>query len=186
MRGSWNSLSVFGATAIDATAGDPVGQIRELTNGRGVDVALELIGLPVTMGQAVQSLATLGRAALVGLTQETFELAPYRELINKEAEVIGVSDHLACGDSGDTRFGPERAARFSERNYSDDSAGSGCGKQSFGRPGSVWQRRSDRYRPMNPEKAGHPQITQISGTLIAHLGERFGIWNLARNPGRDC
>ena len=47
------------------------------------------------MRQAVQSLAILGRAALVGLTQESFEVAPYRELINKEAEIIGVSDHLA-------------------------------------------------------------------------------------------
>ena len=47
------------------------------------------------MRQAVQSLATLGRAALVGLTRESFEVAPYRELINKEAEIIGVSDHLA-------------------------------------------------------------------------------------------
>ena len=60
-----------------------------------MDVALELVGLPLTMRQAVQSLATLGRAALVGLTRETFELAPYAELINKEAEIIGVSDHLA-------------------------------------------------------------------------------------------
>jgi propanol-preferring alcohol dehydrogenase len=85
----------FEAIAINATAGDPVEQLHEITNGRGVDVALELVGLPVTMRQAVQSLATLGRAALVGLTQERFEVAPYRELINKEAEIIGVSDHLA-------------------------------------------------------------------------------------------
>jgi threonine dehydrogenase-like Zn-dependent dehydrogenase len=60
-----------------------------------VDVALELVGLPITMRQAVQSLATLGRAALVGLTADTFEVAPYYELIGKEAELIGVSDHLA-------------------------------------------------------------------------------------------
>ena len=66
-----------------------------MTDGRGVDVALELVGLPMTMAQAVQSLAILGRAALVGLTGETFEVAPYRELLNKEAEIIGVSDHLA-------------------------------------------------------------------------------------------
>jgi D-arabinose 1-dehydrogenase-like Zn-dependent alcohol dehydrogenase len=85
----------FDAIAINAAAGDPVEQLREITNGRGVDVALELVGLPVTMRQAVQSLATLGRAALVGLTRESFEVAPYRELINKEAEIIGVSDHLA-------------------------------------------------------------------------------------------
>jgi threonine dehydrogenase-like Zn-dependent dehydrogenase len=65
-----------------------------------VDVALELVGLPLTMRQAVQSLATLGRAALVGLTKKTFEVAPYSELVNKEAEIIGVSDHLASEISG--------------------------------------------------------------------------------------
>jgi 2-desacetyl-2-hydroxyethyl bacteriochlorophyllide A dehydrogenase len=85
----------FDATPVNALECNPVEQIREMTNGRGVDVALELVGSRVTMRQAVQSLATLGRAALVGLTQEKFEIAPYAELLNKEAEVIGVSDHLA-------------------------------------------------------------------------------------------
>ena len=66
-----------------------------LTGGRGVDVALELIGLPLTMRQAVQSLAIQGRAALAGITDKTFEVAPYAEVLNKEAEIIGVSDHLA-------------------------------------------------------------------------------------------
>ena len=85
----------FGAIPVDASTGTPVEKLQELTGGRGVDVALELVGLPVTMGQAVQSLAILGRAALVGLTQETFQVAPYSEILNKEAEIIGVSDHLA-------------------------------------------------------------------------------------------
>jgi propanol-preferring alcohol dehydrogenase len=85
----------FDAIPIDAAAGNPVEQIRERTAGRGVDIALELIGLPLTMRQAVQSLAILGRAGLVGLTRETFQVAPYSEILNKEAEIIGVSDHLA-------------------------------------------------------------------------------------------
>ena len=85
----------FGAVPVNAAVRDPVEQIQELTQGRGVDVALELVGLASTMHQAVQSLAILGRAALVGLTGETFEVAPYSELLNKEAEIIGVSDHLA-------------------------------------------------------------------------------------------
>jgi 2-desacetyl-2-hydroxyethyl bacteriochlorophyllide A dehydrogenase len=85
----------FGAIAVNAMAADPVEQIREQTGGRGVDVALELIGLPATMRQAVQCLAILGRGALVGLTQKSFEIAPYTEILNKEAEIIGVSDHLA-------------------------------------------------------------------------------------------
>jgi len=85
----------FGAIAVNASTDNPVEQIQELTRGRGVDVALELVGLPLTMRQAVQSLAILGRAALVGLTRETLEIAPYSEILNKEAEIIGVSDHLA-------------------------------------------------------------------------------------------
>jgi propanol-preferring alcohol dehydrogenase len=60
-----------------------------------VDVSLELIGSGKTMRQAVQCLAPLGRAALVGLTNESMSIFPYQELINKEAEIIGVSDHLA-------------------------------------------------------------------------------------------
>ena len=85
----------LGAVAIDAKAGDPVQQIKDATKGRGVDVSLELIGSGQTMQQAVQCLAPLGRAALVGLTRESMSILPYPELINKEAEIIGVSDHLA-------------------------------------------------------------------------------------------
>jgi 2-desacetyl-2-hydroxyethyl bacteriochlorophyllide A dehydrogenase len=85
----------FGAVPVNAAACDPVAEIGRLTGGRGVDVALELIGLPLTMRQAVQSLAIQGRAALAGITVKTFEVAPYFEVLNKEAEIIGVSDHLA-------------------------------------------------------------------------------------------
>jgi 2-desacetyl-2-hydroxyethyl bacteriochlorophyllide A dehydrogenase len=85
----------LGAIAIDTKGEDPVTRIREQTNGRGVDVALELIGLPATMRQAVRSLAIFGRASLVGLTRKMFQVAPYGDLINREAEIIGVSDHLA-------------------------------------------------------------------------------------------
>jgi 2-desacetyl-2-hydroxyethyl bacteriochlorophyllide A dehydrogenase len=88
-------VEAFGAIAINAAEQDPVDCIRTLTNNHGVDVALELVGLPRTMRQAVQSLGIMGRAALVGLTQQPFEVAPYSELLNKEAEIIGVSDHLA-------------------------------------------------------------------------------------------
>jgi len=85
----------IGAIPIDAGKVDAVEAIRDLTHGRGVDVALELIGLPLTMQQAVRSLAILGRAALAGITEKDFEVSPYHELINREAEIIGVSDHLA-------------------------------------------------------------------------------------------
>jgi len=89
------SAEKFGAVAINAKAIDPVEQIRAATGGKGVDVSLELIGSAKTMRQAVLCLAPLGRAALVGLTIESMSIFPYPEMINREAEIIGVSDHLA-------------------------------------------------------------------------------------------
>src|ERR1700745_564853 len=41
----------MGAIAIDATAADPVEQIKEATAGRRVDVALELMGLAQPLRQ---------------------------------------------------------------------------------------------------------------------------------------
>jgi propanol-preferring alcohol dehydrogenase len=90
------SVAAFGGVAIDATAGDPVDQIREATGGKGVDVSIELVGSAITMGQAVRCLGVFGRAALVGLTAESMSVLPYTEVINKEVEIIGVSDHLAA------------------------------------------------------------------------------------------
>jgi D-arabinose 1-dehydrogenase-like Zn-dependent alcohol dehydrogenase len=95
---NWAKLAAIGnlgAVAINANDGDPVEQIREATNGKGVNVSIELIGSAKTMQQAVQCLGALGRAALVGLTAESMSIFPYPELINKEVEIVGVSDHLA-------------------------------------------------------------------------------------------
>jgi D-arabinose 1-dehydrogenase-like Zn-dependent alcohol dehydrogenase len=115
------SIEMLGAVAIDANKGNPVEQIRDATDGKGVDVSLELIGSATTMRQAVQCLGALGRAALVGLTAESMSVFPHTELINKEVEIIGVSDHLAAelptliefARSGKLRFPPD-ALRFVE------------------------------------------------------------------------
>jgi D-arabinose 1-dehydrogenase-like Zn-dependent alcohol dehydrogenase len=112
-------LEELGAVAIDAKKGNPVEQITDATNGKGVDVSMELIGSSKTMRQAVQCLGALGRAALVGLTAESMPIFPYTDLINKEGEIIGVSDHLAAelptliefARSGKLRF-PQDALRF--------------------------------------------------------------------------
>jgi 2-desacetyl-2-hydroxyethyl bacteriochlorophyllide A dehydrogenase len=84
----------YGAFPIDAARGDPVAEIQRLTDGKGVDVALELIGLPQTMRQAVESLAIFGRAGLVGITDQPFDVYSYTEILGKEAEVVGCADHL--------------------------------------------------------------------------------------------
>jgi 2-desacetyl-2-hydroxyethyl bacteriochlorophyllide A dehydrogenase len=84
----------YGAIPVDARLADPVDLIGEATGGRGVDVSLELIGLPLTMRQAVRALAVHGRAGLVGIADQPLEIETYTELLGKEAEVIGCADHL--------------------------------------------------------------------------------------------
>jgi 2-desacetyl-2-hydroxyethyl bacteriochlorophyllide A dehydrogenase len=84
----------FGAIPVNASSSDPVAEIRRLTGSKGVDVALEVIGLPQTMRQAVQSLGNLGRVVLVGIAGKPLELDTYTEVLGKEAEVIGCNDHL--------------------------------------------------------------------------------------------
>jgi 2-desacetyl-2-hydroxyethyl bacteriochlorophyllide A dehydrogenase len=84
----------YGAIPVDANRCDPVREIRRLTGGEGVDVALELIGLGQTMEQAVKSLGVLGRAVMVGIADRSMAVDTYAELLCREAEIIGSSDHL--------------------------------------------------------------------------------------------
>ena len=81
----------FGAThVVNASAGDPVEQIRDLTGGRGVDYAFEVVGLPITMRQAYDSLAKRGVAMVVGITPTTAEVTvPSLSLVYEERVLTG-------------------------------------------------------------------------------------------------
>jgi NDMA-dependent alcohol dehydrogenase len=58
----------FGATdTVDATAGDPVAAVKELTGGRGVDAAFEVVGTKTTIEQTIRMTRRGGRAVLVGM-----------------------------------------------------------------------------------------------------------------------
>ena len=85
----------LGAEPVDAGRGDPVTAIRRASGGRGVDVAVDLVGIPATMRPAIASLAPFGRVVAVGLGDQPVSIYPYGEIINREAEIIGCSDHLA-------------------------------------------------------------------------------------------
>jgi len=61
---------------------------------KGVEVDIEMIGLPQVMKQAVQSLAIMGRAVIAGISERPIEIDTYRELLGREAEIIGTNDHL--------------------------------------------------------------------------------------------
>jgi S-(hydroxymethyl)mycothiol dehydrogenase len=58
----------FGAThTINATDTDPVEEIRKLTGGNGVDVAIEAVGNPITYEQAFYARDHAGTLVLVGV-----------------------------------------------------------------------------------------------------------------------
>jgi propanol-preferring alcohol dehydrogenase len=83
----------LGAVAIDAGGGDPVARLMDASGGAGIDVALDFVGAPSVMRQAVRCLAPRGRAVLVALSDQKLELDPYREILGREAELIGSNDH---------------------------------------------------------------------------------------------
>ena len=81
----------FGAThTVNASAGDPVEQVRSLTEQKGVDYAFEVIGLPKTVRQAFDSLAKRGETIVLGVTPlETEVSIPIMPLIFEEKVVKG-------------------------------------------------------------------------------------------------
>jgi S-(hydroxymethyl)glutathione dehydrogenase / alcohol dehydrogenase len=81
----------FGAThTINAKETKPVEAIRELTGGRGVDYAFEVIGLPQTIRQAYDSLSKRGMAVVVGLSPMTTEVSvPVMTLVYEERMLTG-------------------------------------------------------------------------------------------------
>ncbi len=83
----------YGAIPINAKLVNAVEEIKKLTNGKGVDVAIELIGLQQTMKQAVQVAGIMARVVIVGLSNKPLEIDTYNELIGNEIELIGSNDH---------------------------------------------------------------------------------------------
>jgi Zn-dependent alcohol dehydrogenase len=58
----------FGATAsVNASQGDPVSQVMDMTGQRGADVAFEVIGLQQTIDQTITMVRRGGQAILVGV-----------------------------------------------------------------------------------------------------------------------
>lgn len=86
--------AAYHAIPVDASRVDAAQELRRLTDGRGVSLALEMVGLKKTLEQAIDCLGKLGRAVVVGVTQEPIAINTYRQLLGKEAEIIGANDHL--------------------------------------------------------------------------------------------
>lgn len=80
----------FGSTPISASNGDAVAQIREATGGRGVDVAIEAVGLPQTVSDALNVIRAFGIVSIVGLSEtEDMTLGIRAAYMNGTRFVIG-------------------------------------------------------------------------------------------------
>jgi S-(hydroxymethyl)mycothiol dehydrogenase len=75
----------FGAThTINSANEDAVEKIRELTDGNGVDVAIEAIGLPEVYKQCFEARDLAGTVVLVGVPRPDMELTlPYLDVFGR-------------------------------------------------------------------------------------------------------
>jgi threonine 3-dehydrogenase len=81
-----------GADAVlDAGKVQASDEIKALTRNQGVDVVLEMSGSPVAINDALKSLKLGGTVVLMGIPKGNVELDINRDIIFKEATVIGVN-----------------------------------------------------------------------------------------------
>lgn len=79
----------LGFETVDFTAGDPVAAVRELTGGRGADVALECSGAADAVGQCAALVRKGGRVAVIGIPMEDARI-PIQRVVLDEIDVVGV------------------------------------------------------------------------------------------------
>ena len=75
---------------LDPAAGDVVAQVKEATEGAGVDVLLEMSGNPDAIHQGFKMLRPGGRASLLGIPSRPVELNLVADIIFKGATVHGI------------------------------------------------------------------------------------------------
>ncbi len=79
----------MGADAVfDAREGDPVTWVKELTGGRGVDVAFEAAGQQATVKHACQTPKVCGTTVIIGIPSVDEFLFPMHDMRRKELTVI--------------------------------------------------------------------------------------------------
>jgi len=66
-----DSVAAGATHTIDPAQGDPVGQVKDLTHGRGADYSFEVVGRPELMVQAFNAARTAGTVTLVGMPAVT-------------------------------------------------------------------------------------------------------------------
>ena len=73
---------------VDASKGDVVAQLLELTQGRGVDVAVDYVSSQGTLEAAVKALGKRGRLVTLGGAGKPFSVAA-ADMLAKELSLLG-------------------------------------------------------------------------------------------------
>jgi len=75
----------FGAThTVNGKTSDPVQAIKDITDGNGVDVAIEAVGIPETYRQAFEARDLAGTVVLVGVPRPDMEITlPFIEVFGR-------------------------------------------------------------------------------------------------------
>jgi len=86
------AIALGADAAIDPKTEDVQKRVYEITDGRRLDVAVDLVGANVVISQAVSCLGRNGRAVMVGLSLEPLALEP--------SLLFGVQSHAVLGHLG--------------------------------------------------------------------------------------
>lgn len=89
MSSKFKTCIEAGADAtVDASGGDVIGRLLELTAGQGIDVAIDFVCNSSTLEAAFAALAKGGRLAMLGGRGEKFSANP-ADMLRKELELLG-------------------------------------------------------------------------------------------------
>ncbi|HUP60806.1 MAG TPA: alcohol dehydrogenase catalytic domain-containing protein [Thermoanaerobaculia bacterium] len=83
----------FGATPLDVRETPVHRAILGATDGRGVDVAIELTGNANVAHSGLRSLSPGGRLMIVAINLRSLQFDPFTDLLARERRIIGCSDH---------------------------------------------------------------------------------------------
>lgn len=100
----------LGATdVVDPGERDPLDAVLELTEGRGVDCAFEVVGSPATIAQAFNSTRKGGRAVVIGVSPPALEVSLNAFAFPSQSKTL-----KGCwyGDSDPARDVPELLAHY--------------------------------------------------------------------------
>jgi len=81
----------LGAThMVDSSKGDTVAQIKDITDGAGVNYSIDTTGVSAVMKSALDAMSSGGTMAPVAVTPNKLDLSTFKQLVISSKKIIGV------------------------------------------------------------------------------------------------